>query len=69
MYFPKCFPDHKTYREWVGYAKQARENVSPCEDCLVSYELKMKSQGRCERNWLTKNLVIGRKSLSQGMFE
>jgi len=31
--------------------------------------LKMKSQGRCERNWLTKNLVIGRKSLSQGMFE
>ena len=69
MYFPKCFFSYEQYREWVTLAKQAKENVSPCDDCSVRYELKMREAGRCDRQWITKNLIIGRKSLSQGMFE
>jgi len=63
---PKCFPTFTIFREWVSLAKVAKEKISPCEDCTLSYEMQMKHLKRCDRNWVETNLVIGGKTLNIG---
>ena len=68
---PDCFPDYKTYREWVSLAKVAKEVCCPCDDCLPAYESEMKEVGLCKRLWMESNLTIGSRSkvLTQGVLE
>lgn len=71
IFKPQCFPDIKTYKEWVNLAKIAREVVDPCEDCTASYEREMRQAGLCNKFWVQNNLVIGGRSkvLTQGVLE
>lgn len=71
IFKPQCFPDQKTYRDWVYLAKIAKEVVNPCEDCTLSYEREMRQAGLCNKVWVENNLVIGGRSkvLTQGVLE
>lgn len=50
MNYPNCFPTEKLYREWLYLARVVRESSTICEDCTKSYEEKMKSIGRCNKD-------------------
>lgn len=48
--FPPCFSAIRFYRNWRDVnARCGNGNKAPtvCVDCLPSYQLKMKRQGRC----------------------
>ena len=57
MDYPKCFPNYEHYRSWVELARLAREVVSPCDDCNVKYQLKMKNLDLCDRDCV-KTIII-----------
>jgi hypothetical protein len=71
LFKPKCFPDVKTFREWVALAMVAKEVVSPCDDCTASYESKMREVELCQKFRIVNDLTIGSRAkvLTKGIFQ
>jgi hypothetical protein len=45
---PACFPTQADYDDWRALARNAREQATPCTDCLKPYKASMLAVGRCD---------------------
>lgn len=55
--YPLCFDTIDDYRAWVVFAKMAKENVSPCDDCTREFQERMQDQHRCNSTIVSANFL------------
>lgn len=50
MTYPRCFASQKEFDGWYSEVRRANEQVTPCSDCTMVFEQRMRILKRCDKS-------------------